>query len=540
MSSQQEIKVKYNDFLLYPTPLVNRGNTFLDYGGRHGVVDQIILNAYLTNISGVTGSIGPIVDIFSGQFGTLEVFGNQGESIHKWTNCVVEEIDFSSSPFVKGTQTPYSVKLHAYNLPSGVIDPVNEYSFTQNTDDTIDVSHKISARGIRTFNGALDNAIAFVKQFTGQNPHNYCPPAFMASLTGIRMSINESIDRQAGIYSVNEVYKYSTGGGGYLDHTSVTINDSKSADYTIISLETRRQGSPLDNNLAQVQYSITGANLNTLLNDYGIDTTSVYINSLNLAQNSGTSSISLKIEYYSGISNDYSGYFDYTVSLDKDFIINQTAWKIDGEFICKGPTSFRKTMVAAFKSSYNPGMYIPYLGGLISGSALYLKYGSFPISSIINSLSVAENTGLATLKLSASFTDEDSLQTFIKPTYNVSVEPSIWVYETLPSANIEGHYIIQDLQMQKQAKIGVNFESESPHMTQPLADSADAVVSSLLAIYTGSAFLTSYNITTGLTNVNISTEVLGKEAVQTDVNSSKVYGSIVSDYHRPPGFKFGY
>ena len=533
-----DVFVKYNSKTLSPTPLVNRSETFIDYGSRYGTSDQINLNGFLVGIS-TTGSLFSIIDIFSGQFGKLEVFGDGGETLYQWNNCVVEDITFPQSPFLVGTQTPYSVKIQSYNVPSGIIDPVNEYSFTQAQDNTVDVIHKISAKGIKTTNGALNNAIAFVKQFTGKNPYTNCVPTFVPNSSGLRMSISETIDRQSCIYSVSEVYKYASGGNPYIENTTLTINDTKSADYTMINLDLKWQGSIIDKNLSQLQDALTGSNLNNVLSNYGI-VGATYLNSFNLNQSSGDSLITAKFEFISGITNDYSGYFDYTVSMDKDLLSEQANWKIDGEFICKGPTSFRRSRVATFKSANNSSAYLPFLRNLVSGSAIFLQYGSHPLSPISDSLSIIENTGLATLKLSASFNDADVYDNFIKPEYTLGIEPSIWVYQSVPSANIEGHYIIQDLQMKKQAKISIGFSSESQKMTSSLVNSAYSLVNSLSGIYAAESFLINDNITTGITNINISTEILGQEAIQTDINSSKVYGSIVNDYVRPKGFKWGF
>jgi len=531
------IIVNYNNLQLTPTPLVNRSISFLDYNVRYGEIEQITLNGFLTGIQN-TGSIFNIVNIFSGQFKTLEVL-EDSNSLYKWSNCAVEEISFPQSTLSVGGIVPYSVKIVSYNVPSGVIDPSNEYSFTQNQDNTVDVSHKISAKGIKNTIGALDNAVAFVKLFTGKNPYTNCSPAFVNAGSGIRLSVSENIDRLACTYSVTENYKYSSGLYPYIETTSISVNDSKAADYTTIGLDLKWQGSPIDKNLSQLQDAITGYNLNTILSNYGI-AGAIYLNSFNISQNSGESTIALKAEYLSGVNNDISGYFDYVVSMDQDTVTSQTSWKVDGEFICKGPISFRKSRISGFKTANSASSYLPYLQNLVTTSAIYNSFHLFALNPKVDSLTISENTGIATLKLSASFDETDAYGSFVKPKYSVNISPSIWVYQSYPAANIEGHYIIQDLQMKKQAKMNFTFESETNGISSSLVDNAYLMIDTLSGIYVGNSFLINDTVTTGITNVNISTEILGQEAIQTDINSSKVYGSIVNSFTREQGFRWGY
>lgn len=534
------VTVKYNNQSINPVPLVNRSYSFIDYGSRHGSVEQITLNGFLAGIGADhLASIAEITDIFEQHFKTLEVF-DDAASVYKWDNVVVEDISFPQSNFNVGAFTPYSVKILAYNVPSGVLEPSNEYSFTHNADGTVDVSHKISAKGIKNSNGALDNAINFVKTFVNKNPYTNCVPAFIPNGSGIRSNISETINRQTCAYSVTENFKYSTGQlVPYIETTSVSINDSKTADYTTINLEAKWQGS-IDNNVTAIASSVTGMNLDTILSNYGISSTNAYRNSFSVNQDSGSNTIEIRSEYISGLSNDYSGYFDYAVSMEKDMVSDKTNWKIDGEFICKGPISFRKTRVAAFKSSNSTSSYIPYLKGLVETSAIYTGYSDYNINLPPNSLSVAENTGLATLKLSASFGDNDQYGSFIDPQYSVSVEPSIWVFESSPAANIEGHYIIQDLQMKRAAKSRFAFEAETSGITDAHVLSAKSLISVISGIYMGESFETSSSISSGITNISMENEVLGNENIVSEINSIKVYGSLSQDYKRPGKFSFGY
>ena len=144
-----EITVQYNGSALVPTPLVGQTYQFIDYGNRWGNVLEVELNGTLTGIAS-TGDVSKITNIFSSQFGTLEVLENPSTLIYEWQNCVVDSITFPNNHFYQQNGVAqYSVKLRSFNTPSGVTEPSNEYAFNQNEDGTVNVTHKISARGLK-------------------------------------------------------------------------------------------------------------------------------------------------------------------------------------------------------------------------------------------------------------------------------------------------------------------------------------------------------------------------------------------------------
>jgi hypothetical protein len=536
-----QIKVYYDSQEIVPTPLVNRTHDFIDFGGRWGNIEKITLNGFLTGIgANAFTSIQSVTNIFTGLFKTLEV-KDDGNSVYKWNYAVLEDISFPQSHFHQKTFTPYSVKLAAYNVPSGVLEPSNEYSFTQNSNGTVEVAHTISAKGVKNSQGALNNAISFVNLFVNKNPFVHCIPAFIPNGSGIRTSIEETIDRIGGSYTVTENYLYSTGvNNPYILITALNINNSKTNDYTILSLDAKWQGSTVDGNITELGKAVTGTNLASLIESYGLDSDLIYLNSSSLTVDSGKNTVDYKGEYISGLSNDYSGYFDYVVSTDKNLINSNSNWKIEGEYICKGPINFRRDRIAAFKTANSAQSYIPYLKNLVETSALYTGYGDFPLLTPPKSLSINENTGLATLKLSASFEDTDRYLNFIEPIYEVSIEPPIWIYEMMPAANIEGHYIIQDLQMKKAAKVKISFSAETSGVTDQHIKDANSFTQTLADTYISNGFLTSDAINTGVTSISQNREYIGPSNLSTGISEIKVYGSISSNYLRIPNYKFGY
>jgi hypothetical protein len=156
------VQVSYNGNVISPPPFVSRTPNPLDYGKRWGYEDSINLKGSWYISGDTTGSIGRLLNLFSGQFVSFKVSNNVAGKLFdviNYPNTILEEISFDSAKFNPNTYVNYSARLKNINVPSGIIDPSNEYSFTQNEDGTVNVSHKISAKGVLTSgSSALNNA----------------------------------------------------------------------------------------------------------------------------------------------------------------------------------------------------------------------------------------------------------------------------------------------------------------------------------------------------------------------------------------------
>lgn len=533
-----DIIVQYNGTRLNPTPLVSYNHQFIDYGSRWGNVTQIDLNGFLTGLPiGGTGSVRDLASVFSGQFGKLDVIETGVGTIYSWSNVVVDEISFGNNKFYEGTMAPYSVKMRSYNVPSGIVDPVNEYTFTLGDDGQVTIGHKVSAKGIKNISGALNNAIAFVKNFTGRNPFS---PAFMPSNSGVLMSVSENIDRAAATYSVNETYKYNTGVNQiYLETFSLNITDTSDSDYITLDANLRLQGSPVEKNLSGVESLIGSINIPSKILALGVATGSLARTNFSVNRDTGACVVDIKSSFISGYSGqEVTGFFDYFVNLEKDNLIPKETWKIEGEFFCKGPLNYRRQQLNSFKTIYG-GNWRGYLSGLLVNSPLFTTYHS-PTHTLSNGteIQMQENTGQANFKISMTLMEgADRIGRNAK--YSVEVSPSRWNFELLPSANIEGHYVVQDPQMKSRSKIHISVSSESlaPYT---LLNGVSGMVDELSNIYVLSGIVTSETVTTGLMELSYDKEWIGLDANSPSLLYTKVVGSTSFDYVRPSGFKFGY
>ena len=537
MPPQNLLTVKYNGLLLDPTPYVQQRTRFLDYGNRWGNVQEIELNGYISGVSGSGDYAARLVNNFTGQFGTLDIYdGSSG--LYHWDMLNLEEISTPPNHWFQKSYVPYTVKFHRYNTTSGVIEPSNEYSFIQNEDGTVSINHKISAKGVKTSTaGALANAISFVQTLSGRNAWT---PLFMNSGQGVLLSVGESINRAEAIYSLNETYKYTTGvATNNVEWFTVSVADNIDNEYRTVETSLKIQASPVIENLGSLENSSLD-NTFTRLQQLGYVTGAYLSNSVNVMRDSGAQTVEIKHNFLSGNSaSDVTGFFDYVVSFESDLVTPREGWKVEGHFTCKGPLDYRRQQVNAFKTSNNSN-WRGYLSGLILNSPIYTAFHNGSVqASPYSILDINENTGLANFSASLQLVEGWSPASVNNPKYTLEISPPKWMFDLIPAANIEGHYVVQDLQMQSQGRMNFNVSCDTNFPIQGLAG-VSGFIPQLEAIYVQTGFIVNENYNTGLFSAAYNREWLGIDKMSTGLLNTKVFGSVSSNYVRTAGFKFGY
>ena len=555
----QNIFVYYNGNQLFPTPLVNYQQQPVEYGYIYGYDTAITLEGYFSGISTgaggnytATGSaISGVTGIFANQFGNLQVTDDVGDTLYAWTGVTVDSINLEPSLYFQGSFIKYSIKLMVYNLPSGVTEPSNNYAFTQNEDGTVNVSHKISARGVRYITGAFQNAISWVQQFTGKDPYSNCAPYFVPGGSGALLSLSENIDRAAGTYSVDEVYKYNTGsfGNAYTTVATLDMSDSIESEFRQINYNVKYQASPILQNLDSIING--GFNADSILadiqNQYNLVTTNWAKTNYSADINSGAATVDIKTSYVSGASP--TGYFDFVLTNDNDLLTLVENWKIEGEFKCFGPLDYKLKQLNAFLPFEGNNNWRTYLTGLIINSPLFAAVHDSNKQFTQNmSVVVDTNTQLATLKLSLNLDMGYEPFGIADLKYTLSATPSRWVYELLPSANIEGNFIVQNLQVATQPVQEFTFTCRTNNKPSGI-QTLSGYMNNITSVYVNSgtvnavtAFLKEYSWSTGTYDVTYKQQWIGADfGVSANILNLQSLGTDTSSVPtRIQGYNFGY
>lgn len=158
-----------------------------------------------------------LIQRFSQQFQRLKIFNDDPSdnfTIYDSPYAIVRNINFPDSKMVG--LLPFSIDVDLYKNEFfsgtyGVLDPVNEVSFSENDDGTVSVTRVISAKGFNTNNNAtnaLSNAINYVNSYTGWS-NNLITPNFVDSPNEIILvRQSKETNRLEGSYSVTEEYTY--------------------------------------------------------------------------------------------------------------------------------------------------------------------------------------------------------------------------------------------------------------------------------------------------------------------------------------------
>lgn len=550
-----DLLVYYDGVRIFPTPIVNYSQQPITFGYVYGYNTDISLDGLFTGITATgrnaTGIITGLTSLFTGQFKTLEIKDDSSNSLYKWDNVNINNISIEQNNYYSGSFIKYNVKATSYLVPSGVIDPSNEYSFAQNDDGTVTVSHKISARGVKNNLGAFQNAINFVKLFTGKDPFSSCLPYFIQSGSGILERLSENIDRANGAYSVNEIYRYNTGEAApYVHVTSMDIDESIDREFKNINYNLKIFGSPIYKNANDIIASYLNYNLiSDIQNEFGMDATNWVKNTYSAAADSGAATIDIKVGYLSGSGLNISGFFDYTVNCDKDFLTNQESWKIDGEFKCYGPLDYRIKRLDAFKTLNKNNSWKTYLTGLITSSPIYsVLHDPTKLASSNVIVNQNEISGIANLKLSLTLNMGYEPTGVTELKYTLNGAPNRWIYELLPSANIEGSFVIQDIRTKANASTQFNVFAKSYDKNYALG-LCSGYIKNLADTYIDSgtpsnikAFLVDEQYSTGTYDISYSKKYLGDVyGISTGLLSLQSIGTNnLAVPLRLPGYNFGY
>ena len=199
----------------YPTPLVGYG---VEPIYIQGAVDhtkntiEIVGNLTGANLSGLHLQKMQMISGMLSEFQTLNIT-NDDLTLKAFSTAKPISISFDSSDLT--TIMPYSVSFESYSEESfseffGIEDPQDKWTFQEQEGRITEVNHSVSARGVKV-NGddPLVNARNFV---TGRTTGCRDLSLFQtgANNNAFLFSRTENIDKSNNLYSIDEIYNYST------------------------------------------------------------------------------------------------------------------------------------------------------------------------------------------------------------------------------------------------------------------------------------------------------------------------------------------
>jgi len=469
-----------------PTPIIGQRNNFIKYGEQWGELTKIslygnivggcvsgIINYLITdeNSIRITESGDYRVDEFSysgldassfqvlvsGQQALIQNFSQDfqsfqivqdGQVLVNKPYALIKSISFPQGKY--SYLIPFQIDIDCYESgffsgTYGILEPKNEYSFTQNKDQSIAIRHTISCRGFNTDSrnsNALQNAKNYIASLSG---YQGVMPAFVnVGLSGFTPSLIsqiENINRVEGTYSVDETYiadpfftsgvlryatTYDSGIADGLSSVRVagSIKTSKNYPYNFI----RNRYLTFDAFSAAV-WAYSGATNGM------IDLNPFYLSSGVTEDNFGGA-----INFDISFNNDQTPnpFLDYSVSFDHDIITDITSATFQGTIKGRGDLYNRYQRVLAFSTGINT--YNLTLGEYYNNGYQYILNPLFITSS--NS----KDPYRGEISIGATFNDKMlPVSGFASFDYSFKVTPSLTKYSAVPILNGSGNYWITNL-----------------------------------------------------------------------------------------------
>ena len=540
------IQITYDNFTFSdPIPFVSRNQEVINYADRFGQITKIVLQGQITgtcpNDFGqlITGQ-NKLISGFSRDFKQLNIV-EDGKNLFNADSCIVRSINFDQSKYVKLLN--YSIELDCYEsgLFSGVygiMDPTNEYTFTEGEDKSVAISHTVSAKGINTStNSAINNARNYVYSLTGYDPNVLPINISNTNYTPLLLSFSENLNRLNGTYSVQESYKVDISNDPYVNASyftryTTTINKSINTDFDDISVQGTIQGAKRSNFTNLVNYAknldlygICTGNFGAPLNRKPV--------TMSFQEDREARTVSFSASYNTDvIQGDYpqsaAPYLDFTTDFNKDEITSITSVTISGPIITKGNLKERYESALNYLDDivFNFGSVQSYLYYIANNSAYIPLKNTLGIGSNINlnpnwrSFNVTKNPEKGEITVSATFDDKDNITPSLTEevtksnSFEISYEPKIDLFKPRPTYNINGFYIVYELGDAKKLAT-VNINSTSEFLTDTLTDRAKSdtreTLNILKTVYANQSYILmneSYNfdqVKEGYTKSNTST-----------------------------------
>jgi hypothetical protein len=498
-------KISYNgfDFQNQPTPFITKDESFIKYGENFGSVQTFNLNGEITgkDFDALRSFQKEIITGFAKDFGVFKiqdvredfVVGNNillensskmlsedlddllleqeaGSTIFKdilsKTGVKINSVNFPSNTYKK--RLNYNISLTCYpsdyfNENYGVVDPQDQWSFSQSNDDILSATHTISAKGFETgsYNESLafENAQNFVNGKTGLS--NLIFPYFMSGAKSLSSeylyldSVNESTDRIGGVYSITENYvrDLKNISGGYLRYNASIDSEGSS------SLKVRVQGSVVGNKQASmsgVRARFLGFNVYGAANDFILQTNaSSSISEEPVSKSITEDLINKKIDFNYSFDDTERQQTKTDLNISVNSGLSVTTVSVNGSIKSSAPKHLRSGLI---ESEFNGIDFFNLANG--EYNYFYKNNPTKGLNSTPVGQSFSRDSKNYSIRFGREFNNKDKPESGIKELKTVlSFRPSIKKVTAFELPEKNGLYDVIDLESTKRASLQISINA---------------------------------------------------------------------------------
>ena len=459
------MKVFYGnyDFEDLPIPFVTFSEESIINGEKWGTREVLNLRGQITgcDFDKLIKYQKGIISGFGKDFQTLLISGD--DYTFSRENLKVEDISFPSSRYVGILD--YQIRLARfpddyYLNFFGVNEPTNQWSFEEQENGTMTISHAVSCKGFNTNgNNAFQNARNFVNTLTGIDsmpaPQFICKNTFPNYFPCLD-SFSENIDRIGGFYGVTENYVSDLEGTGRgVLRYSVEVNSgidsfsSASINGDVIGCK--------NSSFEDVRAKYKNFNVwPTVASIYGDAMGFIDLNSEPLSSGVNEDSINKKISFAINFNNDHSPLTIFDITSDITSGEDLTSVSVNGNIRARGDIKKRWEKIQEVFSGFDIFNF---------ANTAYLDFSNsnpeYPLNPVAINSGTTRNKFEPSLSFSATFNNREILPSgFIRFDKSISIKPSLRAIKEIPLFDRNGDYDIVDLLFDRRAEISINIDAE--------------------------------------------------------------------------------
>jgi len=360
--------ITYNSTELKYPATVSVTSEYIDYGSRWGAVQKISIQGSVVTetcsdtltaqYSTLVGVQNTLFALFQNDFKELVVDG------YSIKNCKLDSIDFQESNYYGAIGFTVSMTAYPddYFATAQVTDPVNTIAYSEQRNNSIQITHRVSAKGINTANSNTSNALENARSYVNARIGNSVVFPAITNITnknsytaGIKPSIKprkivETIDRMNGSVSVEYSYviKANQTGDSTMFYTiDCTYDDEKGLSTgTIKGTVTGSIGQDMDAVRMDFRSFSPFNKLNTYFETMGHGSLLNQPENMSVNENSKEKTIEFSYTCNSIVSAVKT--FEKTFSMQCDYLTDKVTINFSGKVEFRGGQKQRQTSAQNF------------------------------------------------------------------------------------------------------------------------------------------------------------------------------------------------
>lgn len=432
--------------------------------------------------------------------GTLNIPGI-GNKIGVVTEVSIPTTDFNSVDTAAPNQRifNYSIKFRVVDdeLASDNVKNISfVYDFSEEDNKVLRLNIKASAEGIYSF----DDAETFVNGLINIDKNVLAPIKITTNSLWALTSNKKIIDRAKFLYSMEKAFISNKNGYQDSAYTEVTsVNESHSTvsqDYKTYDFDTSIRYNEFESwSTLQAKFPSLMENITDFyIGKHGLGP--CFLDKISVTKTDSRNEIQLKYSLYEGSEEDFKGYFDYTASTEEDFAQGKFSIKCDGQFVSMGDITAKRTYLeqwlnsvrAAAPVSISQEFGAPNIKGAVEALIMSKAYPMLDTQSKLQTFKVSSssfdyNRMTSDFKMDGSMDNEPRFTDYSKITYTIDVpKGSIYIYNFMPAANVEGHCVVQKLPIKNNESLSFSINGSSSEYSKltseavPLAQDVKNIV----------------------------------------------------------------